>query len=130
MKQDVPREPTQAMLDAAEFHIHKWRGGMWTGGIVLELWHVMYDAAPPSAERDYPTGNVVGPCICGGWPGGPCLHCPLTIADSIWNEAIEAAAKVCDDRTATIGVSGQWVGGCMSCALAIRALKRQSGEGR
>lgn len=25
---------------------------------------------------DYPEGNVVGPCICGSWPGGPCLKCP------------------------------------------------------
>ena len=25
---------------------------------------------------DYPTGNVVGACICGSWPGGECLRCP------------------------------------------------------
>lgn len=25
---------------------------------------------------DYPKGDVVGPCICGSWPGGPCLKCP------------------------------------------------------
>lgn len=23
----------------------------------------------------YPTGDVVGPCVCGSWPGGPCLKC-------------------------------------------------------
>lgn len=27
--------------------------------------------APP-----YPSGDVVGPCICGSWPGGECLRCP------------------------------------------------------
>ena len=25
---------------------------------------------------DYPEGHVIGPCICGSWPGGPCLKCP------------------------------------------------------
>ena len=25
----------------------------------------------------YPTGEVVGPCVCGGWPGGKCLHCEV-----------------------------------------------------
>ena len=24
---------------------------------------------------DYPTGEVVGACICGSWPGGKCLRC-------------------------------------------------------
>ena len=24
----------------------------------------------------YPEGDVVGPCICGSWPGGKCLKCP------------------------------------------------------
>ena len=24
----------------------------------------------------YPDGDVVGPCICGSWPGGKCLKCP------------------------------------------------------
>jgi hypothetical protein len=28
-------------------------------------------------EREaYPEGDVVGPCICGSWPGGKCLKCP------------------------------------------------------
>jgi hypothetical protein len=26
----------------------------------------------------YPEGDVVGPCICGSWPGGKCLKCPRT----------------------------------------------------
>ena len=24
----------------------------------------------------YPKGYVVGPCVCGSWPGGECLKCP------------------------------------------------------
>lgn len=27
---------------------------------------------------DYPNGEVVGPCVCGSWPGGECLRCSLT----------------------------------------------------
>lgn len=27
---------------------------------------------------DYPAGDVVAACICGSWPGGPCLKCPPT----------------------------------------------------
>jgi len=27
----------------------------------------------------WPQGIVVGPCVCGSWPGGPCLHCPLAV---------------------------------------------------
>lgn len=25
----------------------------------------------------YPTGDVVGPCVCGSWPGGKCLRCKV-----------------------------------------------------
>jgi len=24
----------------------------------------------------YPEGDVIGPCVCGSWPGGKCLQCP------------------------------------------------------
>ena len=33
----------------------------------------------PQPEQEpvaYPDGDVVGPCICGSWPGGKCLKCP------------------------------------------------------
>ena len=26
---------------------------------------------------EFPPGDVVGPCICGSWPGGKCFRCPL-----------------------------------------------------
>lgn len=25
----------------------------------------------------YPFGEVVGPCVCGSWPGGKCFKCPV-----------------------------------------------------
>lgn len=38
------------------------------------------DYEPVQAEKQepvaYPDGYVVGPCICGSWPGGKCLKCP------------------------------------------------------
>ena len=27
----------------------------------------------------YPTGDVSGPCVCGSWPGGKCLRCPVVM---------------------------------------------------
>jgi hypothetical protein len=27
----------------------------------------------------YPIGEVVGPCVCGSWPGGECLRCPVIV---------------------------------------------------
>ena len=33
-------------------------------------------AAPVQEPVAYPEGDVVGPCICGSWPGGKCLKCP------------------------------------------------------
>lgn len=26
---------------------------------------------------EYPRGIVDGPCVCGSWPGGECLRCPV-----------------------------------------------------
>jgi hypothetical protein len=27
----------------------------------------------------YPRGQIIGPCVCGSWPGGPCFKCPLIV---------------------------------------------------
>lgn len=27
----------------------------------------------------HPTGEVVGPCVCGSWPGGKCLRCHVSM---------------------------------------------------
>jgi len=37
-------------------------------------------AQPAQEPVAYPKGDVVGPCICGSWPGGTCLKCPLIAA--------------------------------------------------
>jgi hypothetical protein len=35
----------------------------------------------------YPRGDVVGPCVCGSWPGGKCLKCRLIVpsAAELWS---------------------------------------------
>ena len=33
-------------------------------------------AQPEQEPVAYPDGDVVGPCICGSWPGGKCFKCP------------------------------------------------------
>lgn len=47
-----------------------------------------YQVAPKGKTEHppYPTGDVVGPCVCGSWPGGPCLKCE-------WRPAPPAVAK-------------------------------------
>ena len=32
----------------------------------------------------YPEGDVVGACVCGSWPGGKCLRCPVTPNYYLW----------------------------------------------
>ena len=27
----------------------------------------------------YPDGEVVGPCVCGSWPGGKCFKCKVVL---------------------------------------------------
>jgi hypothetical protein len=49
----------------------------------------------------YPEGDVVGPCICGSWPGGKCLKCPrITPPHRTWagltDEEIENLMDVYD----------------------------------
>lgn len=45
---------------------------------------LVLEAAPKGFKwalvPDYPTDTVVGPCICGSWPGGECLKCPPVAA--------------------------------------------------
>lgn len=68
-------------------------------------------AAPPVArERPaYPEGHVDGPCVCGSWPGGPCLKCE-------WREAapapeagglVERARVAVEWATQQLGI-GSW----------------------
>ena len=66
---------------------------------LLAIWEAMQGAAcyyqePLNERPPYPDGEVVGPCVCGSWPGGKCLHCewrqasPKPLADDGWIEHI------------------------------------------
>ena len=37
-----------------------------------------YYGLPP-----YPDGVIVGPCVCGSWPGGKCLKCNVVVTPNV-----------------------------------------------
>lgn len=106
---------------------------------------------PPLPEPfKYPEGVIDSACVCGSWPGGPCLKCKIVrpyIAEQMdahglacYRKAIEDATRVCEtieneewdhykgrgsgpDRAkrADPHVQGVSDGACQ-CATAIRAL--------
>jgi hypothetical protein len=39
--------------------------------------HPRWRFPPNFGLPEYPIGEVVGPCVCGSWPGGECFKCPL-----------------------------------------------------
>lgn len=43
-----------------------------------------------SERPAYPEGEVVGPCVCGSWPGGECPRCE-------WREASDTRGDGADD---------------------------------
>lgn len=51
---------------------------------VIAAFHLTDTAALALMEGEgvvvpnYPAGDVIGPCICGSWPGGRCLKCQTT----------------------------------------------------
>ncbi len=48
--------------------------------------------AEHEATHPYPAGEVMGPCVCGSWPGGVCLKCRRIITPT----AIRARSAVAD----------------------------------
>ena len=47
----------------------------------------------------YPKGEVVGPCVCGSWPGGKCLRCPVVLkAPNVQCEAHLTAPRKDEDE--------------------------------
>jgi hypothetical protein len=67
---------------------------------------------PPQPEQEpvaYPDGDVVGPCVCGSWPGGKCLKCPriTTPPQRTWvgltDEEIDPDAEQSDNYAAFYG---------------------------
>lgn len=50
-------------------------------------------AAPPAVVEErppYPEGDVSGPCVCGSWPGGPCLRCKWIPAPPLADSSVAA----------------------------------------
>jgi hypothetical protein len=46
-------------------------------------------AAPVQEPVAYPEGDVVGPCVCGSWPGGKCLKCPCITSPAAQRQWVE-----------------------------------------
>ena len=47
-----------------------------------QAWDALHQAIKQAEKQEpvaYPEGDVVGPCVCGSWPGGKCLKCPRII---------------------------------------------------
>jgi hypothetical protein len=42
-----------------------------------ENFHPRWLFPPNFGLPEYPMGQVSGPCVCGSWPGGECLRCPI-----------------------------------------------------
>jgi hypothetical protein len=45
----------------------------------------------------YPRGDVVGPCVCGSWPGGKCFKCKIIVP---------TARQLFDFRPVTLIIEG------------------------
>jgi hypothetical protein len=98
----APDEPTDDMLDAAD------RARALPEHFIREVYAAARAAAPqPPATRSeaqppYPEGEVVGPCVCGSWPGGRCLRCEWRPATRSYEEGkrdwIEAAARIVEGQ--------------------------------
>jgi hypothetical protein len=64
--------PARATINDAPQCLNTNDKAMWVTG-----WNECFEAlaAPVAAQPPYPKGQVVGPCVCGSWPGGECLRC-------------------------------------------------------
>lgn len=65
------RDAAQLRIDRLEYELDQAHTRLAKAGLSGRLWGMTYDLPP------YPTGEVVGPCVCGSWPGGECLRCPV-----------------------------------------------------
>lgn len=75
------------------------------------------EATPPQ----YPKGDVAGPCLCGSWPGGPCMRCrPLTPGRNGWDELERHFARRA--RQPPLGFDPRLVSGAAWIAMAALVL--------
>ena len=54
---------------------NKWHEVVDGGGPAREAIEALRQALAQPEQEPYPEGDIVGPCICGSWPGGECLKC-------------------------------------------------------
>jgi hypothetical protein len=47
-----------------------------------------------NTHPDYPIGSVIGPCICGSWPGGECLKCPKIYKETKMADRFDLEQKI------------------------------------
>jgi len=74
-------EVLKQALDALEFHS---AGDKIDEQIITSLRQAIAELESQEPVA-YPEGDVVGPCICGSWPGGKCLKCPrITPPQRTW----------------------------------------------
>lgn len=99
----VPIEPTpemvaaMAVIEASSHQVVTYGNGI---EVVTELIGMSgaveaYEAMLAAADP-YPTGEVVGPCVCGSWPGGECLRCAQLLSAAPQSDGwrpIESAPK-------------------------------------
>lgn len=64
------------------------------------------DAPESVGLPPYPSGQVVGPCVCGSWPGGACLKCKVIPARDaapsdavVWQETDEEGTPLWGENT-------------------------------
>jgi len=81
-EQEPVKEPFNSKTGVKEaFNLDR---GCWERGCVAyderdgDGVNISAERVDETAKREhepYPEGDVVGPCICGSWPGGKCLKC-------------------------------------------------------
>ena len=63
-------------------------------------------AREQEAQPAYPEGEVVGPCVCGSWPGGKCLKCRwIPAAQPVPTDWRELLRQSEDNFTRQFGIS-------------------------
>jgi len=85
-------------------------------GETISVEYTTPPAAQPAPVQEpvaYPDSYVVGPCICGSWPGGKCLKCPR-IPPQPQREWVDVECPLCGEmavaHTHPVLNKRKWVG--------------------
>jgi Lar family restriction alleviation protein len=78
----------------------------------------------------YPSGHVVGPCVCGSWPGGACLKCKVIpardAAPSVTQEMVWSAYNMCPDHVQGQPARMRWMAEFINAAIAAIAPREET----